>query len=74
MKDSRLLPCPFCGGEAEIVRDYEYFHTVFCPECMVQITKYDEKEAIKIWNRRSLQDDILHECAQMMAGTGWKKI
>ena len=59
---TELLPCPFCGGEAQMginkestVR--EYF--VGCMNCHIRLYKvgykrfYDEAEAIEAWNTRS---------------------
>ena len=54
-----LKPCPFCGGEAKVVKEYdsmigETFYFCECASCTATILggKVEEKEAIKIWNRR----------------------
>lgn len=57
MIDSRaltdqLLPCPFCGGEAE-------FHDtsstwVRCEDCGAEIQcQIEKKDAARLWNRRA---------------------
>ncbi len=56
MADVKLKPCPFCGGEAEII-DNEYFVDVSCKDhhCRgwADSLSYKSKEqAIKAWNRR----------------------
>ena len=46
-----LKPCPFCGGEAEIV-GYTIFWAT-CKECTAETKDFDTKEeAIEAWNRR----------------------
>lgn len=59
-KNKDLLPCPFCGGEADIVGDwktnYSDYYQVFCENCGVSQTGQDyeaEQEAIEAWNRRT---------------------
>ena len=54
MCDKELLPCPFCGGEAELF-DYPEMkaYCVACLECGVETLIYSSKEkAIKAWNTR----------------------
>lgn len=55
--DKLLKPCPFCGGEAQLI-DMRCLHWVCCIECgaRVQSTKFAEEgdaEAIAKWNRRA---------------------
>ncbi|MBR5873161.1 MAG: Lar family restriction alleviation protein [Oscillospiraceae bacterium] len=61
MKNKELLPCPFCGGEAGIDREY-----IFCDSCHI-ILRFDDliyngeaenlieakKIGIKTWNTRT---------------------
>ena len=55
---SELKPCPFCGGEAELV-DCEAFFYVRCSnhdECKIFVITEDmetKEDAIAIWNRRA---------------------
>jgi Lar family restriction alleviation protein len=50
-----LLPCPFCGGEAELgnlVDEDDYF--VQCKDCEVQqIANYKPRVAVRRWNQRN---------------------
>ena len=47
----KLMKCPVCGGEAEIV-GYKIFW-VTCKECTAETKDFDTKEeAIEAWNRR----------------------
>lgn len=45
----RLLPCPFCGGEAEVERvgDYRQSHIIACTECGCRLETGEDAE----WNR-----------------------
>lgn len=63
----KLLPCPFCGGKAEIGQDadsddFKRWNVVFCTKCYAEIKgkdtigkidKDEEKELIKQWNTRT---------------------
>ena len=57
--EGELLPCPFCGGKAEINGSGAMFYTVECETGCVYLpsagrftSKYN---AIKCWNTRALQ-------------------
>ena len=55
MKNKELLPCPFCGGEAEVV-NILWLEDCFltCKGCGIVTPSYDtEKEAINAWNTRT---------------------
>ena len=63
MRDE-LLPCPFCGGEAKVIKwfpNFNPFYTVACFNNDIdcdKIVKADSKQqAIKAWNARSNQND-----------------
>lgn len=60
MSEVRLLPCPFCGGEAEMLNYSENEYLVTCTECsgMVEKWRKTEAEAIEQWNKRKPIDDI----------------
>lgn len=52
---SELLPCPFCGGEAEICR-HALVSWVRCKKCGVDTPAalpQDEQLAIDFWNTRA---------------------
>ena len=59
---SELKPCPFCGGEAELVEHevvgyqtdfYVECVTSECIMCMGGLCYPTENEAIEAWNRRA---------------------
>lgn len=56
MKTSELKPCPFCGGEAELLVDETQYYKsmVICTKCYIH-TPHEHIEAIAIsaWNRRA---------------------
>lgn len=57
-KEIELLPCPFCGGEAIIERDFviercSYRIYVRCNKCLTRVLHHaTPEEAIKFWNIR----------------------
>lgn len=55
---SELLPCPFCGGEAEILTAESmnggYLFGIMCNDCRSRGDVYDtEAEAVAAWNTRA---------------------
>ena len=52
---TELKPCPFCGGEADIVvYGATGEHTIECLTCGAEgATEYDKAEAIEAWNTRA---------------------
>lgn len=58
--ETKLAPCPFCGGE--VILDYYgsgnwHFNCVVCPTTISIFTGINEEEpeeskAIEIWNKR----------------------
>ena len=52
--ENELKPCPFCGGEAGIMR-YHHIKAAFCfcTVCKVRMPNMlTREEAIEAWNRR----------------------
>ena len=59
-EEIKLKPCPFCGGEAEMLGDDDRMYQVFCPNCKATIVNFDdEKEvAAEKWNKRTTEKDL----------------
>ena len=56
----KLLPCPFCGGEAMMVKTQKCGRYVMCLTCEVQTVEYETDyigsaygKAIAAWNHRA---------------------
>lgn len=55
--NKELKPCPFCGGEACTMEEFDGFDTtqysVQCQSCKIETMLFNERaEAIAAWNRR----------------------
>ena len=53
--ETKLKPCPFCGGEAEYVyigcgAHYVHCQVYKCPAFHIENYKKDKQEAVKAWN------------------------
>lgn len=57
MSDEKLKPCPFCGGEAELISVGRYEFFIKCHRgCVEQSHVYKAKSsAINAWNRRKAE-------------------
>ena len=74
MKETNLLNCPFCGGEAKICDGYieeflktEYMKYVKCNYCKASTKLYfSEEEAIKAWNTRKPMEGIIDYLEEFM--------
>ena len=57
MNSEKLKPCPFCGGEAEIVEDRLYGEDYYAGRCRscaaTSIFEFTKEEAVNKWNRRN---------------------
>ena len=63
MSETKLLNCPFCGGEAELIKrksNFPYIHGVWCIGCKCR-TSFEKSEEIAIekWNNRKPVEDVL---------------
>lgn len=55
MCEDELLPCPFCGGAADIDHDHtvEENHAYGCRSCNVWFNAFIEGDPITAWNTRA---------------------
>lgn len=55
MAGTKLLPCPFCGGEAQVARTAAGYWAAYCEEPMCgSVGNFKtEAEAIDAWNTRA---------------------
>jgi len=52
-EETKLNPCRFCGGEAEIILTHKFTTGVKCKKCGIRISAgnvHTEKEASQLWN------------------------
>lgn len=63
-----LFPCPFCGGEAEIVKGWACLVETYAPvckdkSCMGRARKPQRNlyEAVKAWNKREIKENVCRE-------------
>ena len=68
MSDIELKPCPFCGGEAQLVRDRIGLWRVGCKKCNCMTTyQFDfgegeeasQKKAVNVWNTRKPMERVV---------------
>ena len=65
MSEIKLLPCPFCGGEAKMLKfpHCERKYVVICENesCMASVGVYSitKEDAINKWNTRKPMERIL---------------
>ena len=66
MSEVKLLQCPFCGGEAEVIKAHSVFekpYVVICKNksCHASVGEFSEnrKDAITAWNTRKPMERIL---------------
>lgn len=64
--ETNLLPCPFCGSDAELVRNSSgsYFARCTNRQCAAKTRLYHENEngACLAWNRRSERTCCMDDC------------
>ena len=73
MSDIELKPCPFCGGDGDVMLwiidggDYsdEYQYYAYCTRCYTESRSYDHPDipnameyAIASWNSRQIEDKL----------------
>lgn len=70
---SKLKPCPFCGGEAELTGFDAPEYWVWCPNCKASTDAHTGKmNAIEAWNTRyDPQLDAIPATEENMARYGW---
>lgn len=58
MSETKLKPCPFCGGEAKIIGAIGAVFCARCTECGAETqSELSEQQAAELWNRRAGERD-----------------
>lgn len=68
MSEIKLLPCPFCDGEALIneVLDNDKMYQVMCPRCFCKTTAFaTKKSAVITWNTRKPMERIIERLEEL---------
>ena len=60
-REAVLLPCPFCGGEAEVEQKgtTRQSHIISCTDCHCSLETNETFGAGALWNTRQHQTDAL---------------
>lgn len=65
MSDTKLKPCPFCGGEAKHIKrtnEHPHVHAVWCENCNCRTSfGQSEKEVMRKWNTRKPMERIVEQ-------------
>lgn len=58
MSEIKLKPCPFCGGEAEMIEDANHMSFVRCEQRCCRTYFFESPKVASIaWNRRAGEQD-----------------
>lgn len=58
MTETKLKPCPFCGGEARCIEFYGLYHVICC-DCHAAGQDCSTRElAVSAWNARPIEEDL----------------
>lgn len=67
MSETKLKPCPFCGGRAQMNYAGER-KLIICSECLIHTEPYDTYEkAAEAWNRRAYNENV---CTKYLPNNG----
>lgn len=61
MSEIELKPCPFCGGKVRYAKNYRYrhiWHDIVCNYCGITNTYDDERQSVRSWNTRPIEDAL----------------
>ena len=72
MNDTKLKPCPFCGGEANLKyhvdpegKDFD-ITIVYCTNCSAAICGYDDLLIVRKWNMRAAAEAHLYTLNELI--------
>ena len=61
MKPPELLPCPFCGGEAEIEIKEGSLSRCICVKCGCRTGWWFKAGSINVWNHRVYLQEVIED-------------
>lgn len=71
MSDTKLKPCPFCGGEVEFhaqehhMNNFWNKNTIYCNNCDFRMESTSRIALFNRWNTRKPMDDIVGKLEEL---------
>jgi hypothetical protein len=74
MTASKIVPCPFCGGDADLHDDGDEYMRIVCPCTGFGPLRQTEHEAIDAWNARTPEAATITSLTAEVEKRAWQPI